>query len=278
MRKSLHNLLILLLLTFIMLKFPQDVFAHPSSQANVLAQSYHAKYKGYYIGGERVGWSIDERLHTNGTTITYSFLTSDPYLTNLYKGFVTTGASRWRGIVNIVNKTDGSGTGKISTYNDPESGVTAHFCEARADRAGHLTSWSIKINRAYQISATTLSHEFGHVIGLNDLYDESNNNKLMYGYSNKVVSYPTALDKCGAEVITGVHRSHTWGYQYYSTNSNGNIHAKYCTICNGLSLVKEPCTYNANRVCSKCGTPYGAQPFSIRNDSFHYDIADLLTH
>ena len=115
-------------------------FAHPSSQEGILAKSYHEEYEGYYVGGEDVGWSIDEGYHTNGTTLTYSFDSTDPYLTNTYKSYVTEGASRWSGTVTITNKTDGSGTGQISTFYNPYIPVVAMFTEYSSDGSGHLIS------------------------------------------------------------------------------------------------------------------------------------------
>lgn len=202
------------------------VFAHPSSQEGVLAKTYHEEYGRYCIGGEDIGWSIDEAYHTNGTTLTYSFSSSDPFLSDVYRSFVTTGASRWSGTITIVNRTDGSGTGEISTYNNPNTYAIANFCEYSPDNSGHLVSWKIKMNRAYDVTATTLAHEFGHAIGLNDLYENKNINKLMYGFSNCTVTSPTALDLWGAKVITGSHTSHAWGYKYWKSNSIGNMHIK----------------------------------------------------
>lgn len=119
------------------------------------------------------------------------------------------------------------------------------------------------MNRVYTQSSTILEHELGHVIGLNDLYESRNQNKLMYGYSNTSASSPTSLDIWGAKVITGVHSSHTWGYKYYDTNSTGNRHVNYCTQCNGLGLNVTQCVYNTNNVCKTCGTPKGTQPYSL---------------
>lgn len=239
------------------------VFAHSSSQEGILAKSYLKEYEGYYIGGEDVGWSIDEGFHTNGTTLTYSFSSTDPYLTDTYKSYVTSGASKWSGIVNIINKTDGSGTGQIGTFYSESSGVVAVFRNAYANSStGHLTSWQILMNRAHTQSAVVLAHEFGHAIGLNDLYKPKNSDKLMYGYTGGTATNPTTSDKWGAKVITGVHSSHAWGYKYYGINSVANVHIKYCTTCKGLSLITEQCTYDANNICTKCGIPYGLQPYS----------------
>ena len=50
--------------------------AHNSSQSGVLDSYYlnNGNYNGWYIGGETVGWGIDEDYHTNMFyPVTYSF-------------------------------------------------------------------------------------------------------------------------------------------------------------------------------------------------------------
>lgn len=196
--------------------------------------------------------------------MTYSFSSDDSYLTDEYKSYVIQGANLWSGIVNIVNKADGTGTGTIKTDYTPGSGVAAQTYEFVTDpNTGHLYSWTIEINRAYPVTSVTLAHEFGHAIGLNDLYDSTNSNKLMYYHEVRTATAPTTSDAWGAQVITGAHSSHTWGYKYHSTDSVWNRHVKYCTSCNGLSTEVEQCTYDANNVCIKCNIPYGVQPYSV---------------
>lgn len=265
-KKNIIKTVLCILVVAVMLHTSPYVFAHSSSQEGILAKSYIAEYGGYYIGGEDVGWSIDEGFHTNGTTLTYSFSSTDTYLSNTYKSYVTSGANKWSGTVSMVNKTDGSGTGQIATFYDPNTYTVAMFCNFYANSStGHLTSWQLLMNRAYTQSAVILAHELGHAIGLNDLYANKNSGKLMYGFTSGTATSPTASDKSGAKVITGVHSSHTWGYKYHSTNSVGNVHVKYCTTCNGLSLITEQCTYNANNICTKCGIPRGIQPYSAED-------------
>lgn len=232
--------------------------AHTTSQKGILAEEIIEEYGDgtqSYVGGEDVGWSIDEGYHTNGTTITYSFSTTDSHLTNTYKGYVTEGASKWSSLVTITLKADGTGMGKISTFYNANTSTTAQFCNYSSDSSGHLTSWEIQMNRAHQMTAVTLAHEFGHVSGLNDLYDSQNIGKLMYGYSNRIATGPTASDIWGAKVITGVHSNHSWGYKYYNTTSAGYCrHIKYCTDCNGLTNTVENCTYLLfGNKCMVCG-------------------------
>lgn len=72
-RKIVFKLFVCILVVISMSQTSQYVFAHSSSQEDILAKSYNSFNGGYYIGGDNVGWSIDEGIHTNGTTVTYSF-------------------------------------------------------------------------------------------------------------------------------------------------------------------------------------------------------------
>jgi len=254
-RKSISFVLVCVFL----FQFSSPAFAHPASQEGILAKTYMGQggYDDYYIGGENIGWSIDEGMHTNGTTLTYSFSSTDPYLNNTYRSCVITGANLWNGTVTIINKTDGSGTGIISTANTLNTNVNAAFVGGSVNSLGHLTSWAILINRSKDVTPTILAHEFGHAIGLNDLYESQNYNKLMCGVSTySTATGPTSADIWGAKVITGVHTTHTWGYNLIA-GALGNSHQKYCTACNGLNPYVQRCTYGTDNRCTVCG--YGRQ-------------------
>lgn len=265
-QKILYKLMICLLVVIMVTQTNPLALAHSISQEGILAKTpVGGGYTGYYIGGDNVGWSIDEDFHTNGASLTYHFSNSDSYLSSQYKAYVTNGASKWSGTVTITQKSYGSGTGEICTFYNASSGVYAAFDDYKANSSGHLTSWKIMMNRARALDSTILAHEFGHAIGLNDLYGSQSTGKLMYGYISGTATGPTTSDKWGAKVITGVHSTHTWGYKYYGTGSDGNYHVKYCTQCRGLSVVVEKCTYNADNVCRICGTPKGAGTYSLDN-------------
>ena len=268
-RKAFFIAVLYILIAVFMLQTGPCAFAHLYTQDGILAKSYidHDGYYDYYIGGENVGWSIDENYHTNGTTLTYSFSNDDPYLTMLYKIYIANGAARWSDVVTITEKTDGTGTGLIDTFSNINDRAVAKFNDYSADGAGHLTSWKISINRAHTQSVATMAHEFGHAIGLNDLYAAENNDKLMYGcVDGATAAYPSIYDQWGAKVITGVHVSHSWGHKYHSiTGYGGNRHIKYCTVCYGLTNTITDCTYNSANICTVCGVPYGVQPWQMGN-------------
>ena len=94
------------------------VFAHPASQENVLSKSYCELREDYYIGGEDVGWFIDEDYHTNGTTLTYSISESAYLGTEPYRSYIFDGAALWNGVITIIYKEDGTGTGLVTTDMD----------------------------------------------------------------------------------------------------------------------------------------------------------------
>ena len=232
-------------------------YAHPVSK------------EGLIWGGESVGWMINENKHTNGTTLTYDYDAYDPNLSAVYQTYVAYGASRWSGTVDIVRKTDGTAKGLITTEYNSRSSDNAYF-EGRTDSSGHLTSGKIVINRYYEddIDSKVLAHEFGHAIGLMDLYERSNGNKLMYGRtgSNWTATGLHATDRWGARTITGDHDSHPLSFKYYYTDaSSNNYHVKYCTECGGLASSPARCVYNANNRCKICGTPKGAQTSALEN-------------
>lgn len=208
-----------------------SVGAHPAKQNNVLKSEYHSVYGGYYVGGESVGWSIDENNHNGSPYLYYTWKSGDACLTAARKNNFIAAAAKWSPCGNISYDPSGGGNtyqaGKLGTFNPgPGSGTVAQFYGYSSDAQGHLYYWKIDMNWTKSYSnadwAEILAHEFGHAFGLNDLYNSSNSNKLMYGYTNGTATRPTATDIKGFNVITGKHTTHSF-------NTSG-----VCTGCGGL--------------------------------------------
>jgi len=197
------------------------VSAHPNSQKGILAESYFSveNYHGYFVGGEEVGWALAEDNHTNGTTLTYYFAQNNDNLTNAMKNYTQAGATWWNGVVTITRITEAqidadpticnpdyypSGIGVITTDSLSSTSRFAEFRPTNVDSLGHLKEWSIAINvnTASNLNAKIMAHEFGHAIGLTDLYSLDNRDKLMYGYPNSgTATSLNALDIWGQKLL-----------------------------------------------------------------------------
>ncbi len=224
-----------------------SVAAHPASQENVLAEEIIEEYNNqYYIGGEMVGWSIDESFHLGNTSCGFRYSSQFP---PALIPIVEAGAQKWLPYVTFGYSD--SGMGVFTFYNNPRDPAMAAFTQYAADSmTGHLTTWTIKINISYTLTEETIAHELGHVIGLNDLYDLGNTNKLMYGVDNRTVTGPSESDLWGVKVITGAHIDHDWGN--YGMVNYDNCHARYCNQCNGASASIQACVFQSFGSITRC--------------------------
>lgn len=260
--------------------------AHTTSQEGIIKKSYIQQYGGWYIGGEDIGWSIDESCHAGTATIAYRITTETG--TTLPSGFayqVSLGASRWGPTVNITTNTNNASVvGNIYICDIKDPNTVAQYVAYLSDSNGHLTAWDIQVNTLYidEITPATIAHEFGHVIGLNDLYDDYNNNKIMYGYTSGITPGPVSADIYGAEVITGQHSTHTWTSDPYTVHTctdcggygthtptapyrsaDGARHWARCSGCSNLVYENHSLDPLAGE-CSKCGYSGGVTIFSAK--------------
>ncbi len=132
---------------------------------------------------------------------------------------------------------------------------------------GHTLKWEMHLNwyfdfyddGVYAVNSVTTAHEFGHTIGLTDLYLSQNYNKLMCGYRDRrTATAPTSRDLWGAQVILGLHNTHTFtSYRYYGIIGEDGYHMSCCSGCGGNAIGREPCVYrtdNSFEPCIYCGT------------------------
>lgn len=215
------------------------------------------------VGGELMGWKINETCHTNGTSFLFRFdSTTNGGFTSTQKTNIRNGLYLWVSSPFTFSETNNS-TGVI-VYSPSLSASTPVTLFMQHDSSGHITAWTMYVNPTY---ATTvrIAREFGHIIGLNNLTSTLNKNKIMYSGTDGTATAPHTQDKWGAKVITGYHSSHTWTYEY-STLSK---HLKKCTKCGGYKT--EGCTYNSSGYCTKCGHQQ-----SVSGDGFFEPIEAIL--
>ncbi len=168
-----------------------------------------------------------------------------------------TGASKWSAVVTFEETSNSSTSGVIKEYDFERTDVLGEFTNYHANAStGHLTAWEIHFNSnpGVEITDITVAHELGHVIGLNDLYIDTNRNKLMYFRSDSTATAPTALDLWGARVILGLHTSHTFSqYRIWGVSGATTYHVQYCSSCNGNKATHQACIYGTNGRCTVCG-------------------------
>ena len=260
-----------------------NTFAHQDLQYDelygVYVQNPTSHAYGYEIGGEEIGWIVDETEHSGqGTNITFSFHNESQYaLTESQKQMFRTAAAMWNvsassgypdANITITEDPSMMGVGLIyADYVEFDDNPAQHFAGAfyfsdLNDSDGHSQIWYICINKYRTITTVDAAHELGHAIGLLDLEHSSNSDKLMYGFSSRSAVRPTDSDVKGARVISGQHSEHSWtgGYVYAVSSSPNNAHRKICSVCDGYSLTLESCAvYDSNNRCIKCKMVRGVQ-------------------
>ncbi len=245
------KLLILLLVTVFLISGAGGALAHSSSQ------------KGLVDGHESIGWRIDESAHSNKTSSTsvrveYMVNYNTAGWNSYFDPIITQGVNQWASLAQFVEVSNSNK--KIEMNRLSEDLVARLRGSYTVDSNGHFLSWTIDFNSLYfpnsydgiLIGKDTVAHELGHVLGLLDLYNTSNKNKIMYGLEKtRTVESPQAKDLMGARVITGIHSHSAWNYTYYDRPSSTQTrHKRYCTSCQGFKYLN--CVYLSN-VCKYCG-------------------------
>lgn len=238
MKRLIACTLVLVLLLII----PETGFAHSTNVYNT------------YTKSELSGWIIDEQKHIGTSTFYYGF--NDPNLSSTLKSRTETGASYWSTVANII-RDDASYFNRTNyvefvgkQYSDPGVYAATDAIEYAAN--GHWNMWQIRINTLSAYEETAAAHEFGHVLGLVDLYNSGNSDKLMYYDMVDFNRRPQAADKNGVRVITGKHTSHSLGSTYYRIHEDPDraYHRRFCVTCN---IILDTACYPKTGKCNTCG-------------------------
>ncbi|WP_152024031.1 hypothetical protein [Shouchella clausii] len=154
-------------------------------------------------GGEGSGWKVNcsngPPGHLGQQSTTYAYASG---LAQQYKNITSTGATRWNnsGIVRISYSA--SSNNYIHQYSNTNTNTVAYATAQTFNN--HKSRWNIYYNhskmngRSAAANNTTATHELGHSIGLGDLTNSSNRNKLMYGTETRTVTTHQAADRTGA--------------------------------------------------------------------------------
>ncbi len=238
-------------------------FAHPNSQEGILAEEYIGDddYNDYFIGGEEIGWFINERFHSGSASISYKF----DGVTASTKTLFRNAAQMWASVATFSESN--SSANLVQESNLHRGDIVAQYTGYvyTNDTTGHVVYWTIVFNTYDNITydSVTAAHELGHVIGITDLHDPINIDKLMYYSNASTATAPTSSDLWGAKVILGIHTTHNFSaYRYWGDDANGNhCHVAYCTDCGGVSATHSACVYlpfETHPVCPLCHTPRDA--------------------
>ncbi len=252
MKKVKLLVLCLLVFAFVATTVSVAVLAHSNSQQGSISLITNNAMGHVCHGTEAIGWVADPFAHLNGNYSTFSFSASFPADE---KDMIRMGAMGWQSVVNFSEAASGAGL-IFGGYDHNSSCIAfADVSQHTSGTNGHITSWKIYFNDLSDATFSVAMHEFGHIIGLCDLYVPSNANKLMYFSDGGSATQVTTMDLWGAKVITGQHSSHTWEYGFYRSYPDGNTHRRYCTRCQSWEYASEQyCTYDANGICTVCGS------------------------
>ncbi|MBE1556555.1 M43 family zinc metalloprotease [Sporosarcina limicola] len=146
-------------------------------------------------------WIVNCSNHAGTTSYTYNF---EIGLGNEYKGYTYNGLLRWNGTNEVSIIQNPISQNIVKSHGGPDTSTVAKTTSWANSTTGHKTRWEISYNRYLMGNRTTdqnnstATHELGHTIGLSDLYNSTNKNKVMYGVGDRTVHTPSSYDIAGA--------------------------------------------------------------------------------
>lgn len=301
MKKS--RLIIITVLVFVGL-FLSTISAHDSYRyyPNAAMQTSDAGNQVYCLSSSNGNWEICFTGHSalqSNNAIRYYFDYSSSDMdafnswrdsngdlvfenTNAFESFVNSATNIWTDEIPQLNfeQVQSSYTngvvGRITAEvfeNNTSAFAVATYSPSDIDSDGHLITWELSVNikQGREPEEQYIAHEFGHIIGLNDV---NNWFCLMTGTADFMESTPRDEEVFAANLILGLHQHTDVGEMYQSTSYGYGQHKLKCSICEGYKVQTpnsqdyriELCTYGADDRCIVCGAFKGSSINSIEDD------------
>lgn len=165
-----------------------------ASSAFAAAIVYGSEAKGYMVASEQ----LREKKATYDTSA----------LDATYKSYATGGAKLWNNTGVVTFKQSKNSPNRIYTINDKNTKANGSCSRTKISASGKILVFEIRLNKYYlkkrsdKKNKTTAAHEFGHALGLADLYNDYNRNQIMCGNGRRTATKPSAKDIKGAKYAT----------------------------------------------------------------------------
>lgn len=154
-------------------------------------------------GSEAKGYMVDsEQLREKKATFNTSALDAE------YKSYVTGGAKLWNDTGVVTFKQSKNSPNRMYTYNDKNTNVAGLCARTGVSANGKILVFEIRLNKYHfkkmgkKLNKALVAHEFGHALGLEDLYNDCNRGQIMNGSSRRTAIKPSAKDIKGAKYAT----------------------------------------------------------------------------